>query len=487
MKIVWLAEFAALISFAAAALAAEAKGPLTVLASNPRYFTDGSGRAIFLTGSHTWNNLIELARLASQPNPVVDFDKYLDFLEAHKHNCFRLWTWESPSWFDAKGQIICRPGPMPFLRTGPGNGLDGQPKFDLTKFNPAYFDRVRRRVTASRDRGMYVIVMLFQGYRGASHGDQWKGDFLNAANNLNGVDGDPSHAGKGNESHTLLVPAVTAVQEDYARKVIDTIADLDNVLYEITNEDAGSPGNTEWQYHMIRFIKKYETGKPKQHPVGMTVQWPEGKNETLFASPADWISPNDKDGYQSDPPVADGRKVILNDTDHSYYYTALQKTGPDAHRAWAWKNFARGMQTLFMDPYIDPAPWYVLTRNKPQDGQPDPYYEVLRKNMGYTRQYADRMNLAAMTPQPALASSGYCLASPAAKAPEYLVYVPKGPSVTVDLSGATGNFAVEWFNPSSEATSKGDAIAGGASRTLTVPFTGDAVLYLAQTGAGGKR
>src|SRR5687767_15407079 len=32
-------------------------GTLRVLPSNPRYFTDGSGRAIYLTGSHVWWNL----------------------------------------------------------------------------------------------------------------------------------------------------------------------------------------------------------------------------------------------------------------------------------------------------------------------------------------------------------------------------------------------------------------------------------------------
>ena len=33
-----------------------ATGPLRANPANPRYFTDGSGRAIFLTGSHTWAN-----------------------------------------------------------------------------------------------------------------------------------------------------------------------------------------------------------------------------------------------------------------------------------------------------------------------------------------------------------------------------------------------------------------------------------------------
>jgi hypothetical protein len=51
----------------------------------------------------------------------------------------------------------------------------------------------------------------------------------------------------------------------------------------------------------------------------------------------------------------------------------------------------------------------------------------------------------------------------------------------VDLSGVAGgkSLAVEWFNPSSGAAMKAEAISGGASRTLTVPFAGDAVLYLA--------
>jgi len=34
-----------------------AKGPLRVLDSNPRWFTDGSGRAIALAGSHVWQSL----------------------------------------------------------------------------------------------------------------------------------------------------------------------------------------------------------------------------------------------------------------------------------------------------------------------------------------------------------------------------------------------------------------------------------------------
>ena len=50
---------------------------------------------------------------------------------------------------------------MPFARTGPGQAFDGKPKFDVTQFNQAYFDRLRQRVEAAQERGCYVAVMLF--------------------------------------------------------------------------------------------------------------------------------------------------------------------------------------------------------------------------------------------------------------------------------------------------------------------------------------
>lgn len=34
-----------------------ASGPLRVSAANHRYFADGNGKTVYLTGSHNWNNL----------------------------------------------------------------------------------------------------------------------------------------------------------------------------------------------------------------------------------------------------------------------------------------------------------------------------------------------------------------------------------------------------------------------------------------------
>jgi hypothetical protein len=442
-----------------------ATGPLRISTANPRYFADGSGRIIFLTGSHTWGNLQDYTYDELPSPPALDFDAYLAFLEQHNHNFFRLWVWESS--FNPKAkQGTIRYDPMPYQRPGPGLALDGKPQFDLKRFNQAYFDRLRSRVVAARDRGIYASVMLFNGFsiegKGNVGGDPWQGHPFHPKNNINGID-----AGNGKAIHTLANPAVTAHQEAYIRKIIDTVNDLDNVLYEISNEDGGGADDTAWQVHMIQFIKSYEAGKPKQHPVGMTQQYPQGNEAALLASPADWVSPGAKLW------TAEGRKVVVNDTDHSYFWIGLRQDGVAAQRAWVWENFTRGNQCLFMDPYLDPS--HDPGRNDPAGGKPDPYWDPLRDAMGRTRACAERMNLAAAVPHGELASTGFCLADPGR---EYLVYLPQGGEVTVDLSAALGSLGTEWLHPAAGTTVRAEPTAGGGRRTLRSPWPDDAVLYL---------
>ncbi len=440
--------------------AVSATGPLRVCEKNPRYFTDGSGKVVYLTGSHTWNNLVDMG--PSDPPPAFDFPRYLDWMEKQNHNFMRMWTWESATWdtrdvYSAFGpkKTVHTAAPQPWARTGPGNALDGKPKFDLKNFNQEYFGRMRLGVSAARDRGIYASVMLFEGWGLQFAQGAWQSHPFNRENNINGFDGDLNGDGKGLDIYTLASPAITAFQESYVRKVIDTVNDLDNVLYEISNEN--HPPSTQWQYHMIDFIHKYEKGKPKQHPVGMTFQYQGGKNSTLFESPGDWISPNADGGYRDDPPPADGRKVVLNDTDHLW--------GIGGNQAWVWKSFLRGHNPIFMDPYQG----VVLS------SQLDPKFDPVRRSMGYTRKLANRMNLVEMVPRNDLSSTKYCLANPGS---EYLVYLPSGGTVTVDLSAASGALLVEWFNPTTGETVKGDETTGGAKRDFTAPFSGDAVLYI---------
>ena len=296
----------ALVPFSARA-AEPAKGPLRRLESNPRYFADGSGRPVLLVGSHNWHNFQDNGhRLPTEqdPPPAFDYDAYLDLLSKHNHNFFRLWRWEAPKWTDAQPSgVIKHCVPHPWRRSGPGLAADGKPKFDLDAFEPAYFERLRDRVSKARDHGIYVSIMLFEGWE-LQFTDAWKYHPFHAPNNVNNLDADAE--GKGALYNQLRVDDrgqhVLSFQEAYVRKVIDTVNDLDNVLYEICNEANAS--STPWQYHFIDWIHHEEARRPKQHPVGITFMYPGGTNQLLIDSPADWISPNPGTGaenYQGNP------------------------------------------------------------------------------------------------------------------------------------------------------------------------------------------
>lgn len=192
-------------------------GPLRVHPANPRYFSDGSGKAVYLTGSHTWANLQERGCEGITPN--FDYLAYLAFLQNFQHNFMRLWTWEHATWMQFTDKKI-RYTPLPFVRSGPGTALDGGLKFDLSRFHPPYFDRLHARVSAARDRGIYVAVMFFQGFsieqKGTlgvdpNKGNPWDGHPFHRHNNINGIDGDPNGSGEGKAVHTLAIPAITAL------------------------------------------------------------------------------------------------------------------------------------------------------------------------------------------------------------------------------------------------------------------------------------
>ncbi|MDN3510713.1 MAG: DUF6298 domain-containing protein [Candidatus Jettenia sp.] len=444
-------------------------GSLKVHPSNPRYFTDESGKAIYLTGSHTWNNFKDIG--TTNPPQPFDYEAYLDFLQQYNHNFIRLWTWELAKHKYKSEGIRKRSAPFPWLRIRPEMALDGMPKFNLDTFNKEYFDRLRSRVIAARDRGIYVSIMFFEGHsiQFSLPPWRWDGHPFHKDNNVNGINGDPNGDGYGRESHTLKIPAITALQEAYVRRVIDTVNDLDNVLYEISNEDHAD--SVDWQYHMINFIHNYEKTKWKQHPVGMTTHRKLG-NQVLFESKADWISPSkfrrENDPYEVNPPVAHGDHVSILDSDH---IPILRNDHARDQRSWVWKSFTRGHNVLFMDPYLE----YMKDRNYPKGSKPDPFYNPIRRNMGYTMRYANRMNLAAMIPHNELSSTKYCLANPGS---EYLIYAPSGGTVDVDLSSTFEMFHVEWFNPRTDKAIPQRKTAGGDIRSFTAPFRGDAVLYL---------
>ena len=467
MRFIRFAVLVVLMVVCSEALGGRGKGmgPLRVHSKNRRYFQNtATGEVVYLTGSHTWSNLVDIGpkdpSLGDRP-AKFDFDACLDWMGKLNHNFIRLWTWELATWNTTANREnkIHTCSPQPWARTGAGKALDGKGKFDLSKFNPEYFERLRKRVGAARERGIYVSVMLFEGWGLQFSKGAWEGHPFHPKNNVNGIDGDTNKDGKGIEIHTLGNKSVTAIQEAYVRKVIDTVNGFDNVLYEISNEN--HPPSTQWQYHIIRYIKNYEKKKPKQHPVGMTFQYKGGKNADLFKSPADWVSPNNAGGYRDNPPTADGRKVVVNDTDHLW--------GIGGNQAWIWKSFTRGHNPIFMDPYDG-----VVLGSKF-----DAKWEPIRRSMGYTRRYAEKMDLVAALPRPDLASTKFCLGNPGK---EYLVYNPAADRASITVNLRAAKYKYEWFNPDNgKVVSTGTIDAKAGQRTFEAPFKGDAVLYVVRS------
>jgi hypothetical protein len=500
---------------------ARADGPLAVSTRNPRYFTPisgpGAGRAVYLTGSHIWNNLHD----GMGPGPdgpdepeQMDYDAYLRFLTERGHNFVRLWRWEHILSQAAGGNYHLNMTPQPWARTGPGTAKDGKPRFDLEQFDEGFFRRLRERVTAAGAVGIYVGVMLFDGW--ALHlsppPDHIEGHPFQAGNNVNGIS-----ANSINDLQVLpLDPVVQAIQEAYVRKVVDTLHDLPNVLWEVANESCGggtvtnefaaflgmdqAPSwgdSTGWQYWVIDTVKRHEAARGYDpHPIGMTMQFPVAEqtkvNDLLLAGGAEWISPGYDDAifaagghpmapgsppsrWYADPPIADGAKVVISDTDH---YAPGQ-----GDALWAWKSFLRGHHPILMDfgliAGLEPAGESPAETGVP----PFAYYEPARWAMGDTRRYAERIGLIDMQPRDDIASTRYALANPGS---EYLVLEPDGDGrpFTVDLP--TGTYQVEWFDVTTRETTTIDALSVDSERTVefSSPFSpGPAVVYLSRASA----
>jgi Family of unknown function (DUF6298) len=501
----------------AAGTPSSARGPLVVSQLNARYFTFASddGRAVYLTGSHIWNNLHDgmgPGAACAESSEVLDYGEYLDFLAARGHNFIRLWRWEQVRSQAAAGDFHLCMTPQPWARTGPGEAKDGKPKFDLDRFDQAFFDRLRDRVVAAGERGMYVGVMFFDGW--ALHlspaPDHVEGHPFHAGNNVNGVG-----IGSIVDYQVLpLDPRVQALQEAYVRKVIDTLHDLPNLLWEVANESSGGGtidaafaqalgqertpdwgDSTAWQYWVIELIKRHESEMGyDRHPIGMTMQFPVPEqtnvNDPLFGSRAEWISPGYDDEifaggghpmapgspqsrWLENPPVADGRKVVISDTDHY----APGRGDP----LWAWKSFLRGHHPILMDFGLIGG----INPPDPSVGGPMSYaaFEPARYAMGDTLRFAERMNLLEMEPREDVGSTGYALANPGQ---EYLVLQPDPTADPFTVVLEPGTYTTEWFSVDRRETLPAEATTVDSSTTtsFTPPRTapGPAVLYLRRAG-----
>lgn len=436
---------------------------------NRRYFSTNAGtpqeKSVYLTGSHNWSNLLDLQ---------FDYNNdYIPRLVALHHNFFRMWN--GAHWGDA---------PPYFLRVGSHDG--SLPLFNLSQFDQRYFDRLKSMVDTAGQNGIYVGFMFFEGvdtgYLNSSPDDVTYRNYspFRAGNNVNGINLGPDDLKR---SHIDTTGAIWDIQRAYVLKVLETLKDCDNVIYEVGNEMP--PGSTNFQNAIVNLV---QSTPEERHVVGISAAAGSGlsgliTNQDMYDSSAAWMSVglngglglfgfNSPDLRNNPPLITDSFiKPVFSDNDH--FEPWVDPWGYDdasrilALAEWPWKSFTRGLNPIFLDTWKNTN--FPISLEGILNAS-------VRPTMGQTNIYAQKMDLLHMTPSVSDCSTGYCLRNPGM---EYLVYQPSGGAGFSVALGA-GSYAVEWFNPYTNEFTAQAAVSGG-TQNFSAPsgsWNFGSVLYL---------
>src|ERR1041384_3356512 len=205
------------IVVALATAAAGAAQPIHLHPQNPHYFEFGGKPTVLVTSGEHYGAIL---------NRDFNYARYFDTLRADRLNLTRAFTGsyrEVPGNFTIANNTLA-PAEGKFI--APWAQRDG--KFDLTRWDDAYFARLKDFVRQAGRRGVIVELVLFcPFYQDA----MWNVSPMNARNNVNGI-GDVART----DVLGLKDMRLTEVQEAMVRKMVNELRDFDNLYYEICNE-----------------------------------------------------------------------------------------------------------------------------------------------------------------------------------------------------------------------------------------------------------
>jgi len=236
---------------------------------NPHYFQWRGRPTILLTSGEHYGAVLNLD---------FDYRKYLDTLAADGMNYTRVFSGayvEPEGAFKiARNTLAPRPGrflaPWPRSRQPAPSGVegaghpDGGNTFDLSRWDEAYFVRLKDFVAHAAARNVVVELTLFcPMYEEV----QWSLSPMNAANNVNGA----GKVGR-NEVYTLdKDPALLAVQEALTRKLVTELNSFPNLFFEIANEPYFGGVTMAWQHRIADVIVATERGLPAKHLIAQNI------------------------------------------------------------------------------------------------------------------------------------------------------------------------------------------------------------------------
>ena len=422
-----------------------AAGALRILKSNPYYFEDPQGRPVVLIGDYTWGTFSDLD---------YDAKAFLDSHLARGLNLCRVWLWWGAEQFPEETKYVGRSHIEPYLRPGPGTANDGKPRYDLTRFNEKFFDRLRELCSAARVRGVFLQLITVDAWM-LKHPHLWKLHAYHRDNNVNGVDGDPKDTGKGIDGKagfcSMGNPKALEFQKAYIRKLVDAVTEFDNIYFEIANENYYC---REWELHLCDFIREYEKGKPRQH----------------LTMPRDF--PSHSDVVQKwDPEIVhqgmlkkrELRRPLLFDTDW------IINEKDDEVRKAMWSAVLSGGHFSYMDDSLDQF------RLKPDPDR----RRRLHEQIDHLAAFVKEIKPWQMEPDEAAVKSGHAFALISLE--ELAAYLPVGGIVGLDLTRMKRPLAARWYNPRDGRLGEERKIRDASDSRFEAPDGNDWVLFIRTT------
>ena len=147
---------------------------------------------------------------------------------------------------------------MPWARSGKGIAWDGLSRFDLSRYNPWYFQRNREFARLAGEQGIIVYHNLYNTHDVLEIGPHWIDYPWRPANNINdtGLPEPPPFEGGytismdtvqptvtklnvANEFYSVDYPPLRKLHHDYIIHVLDELGDMPNVIFTVAYQYAG--------------------------------------------------------------------------------------------------------------------------------------------------------------------------------------------------------------------------------------------------------
>lgn len=440
-----------------------ADGTLQLHPENPHYLLYQGKPALLVTSGEHYGAVLNLD---------FDFIKYLDELSECGLNLTRTFAGtyrEVPGSFDIQGNTLA-PAPNRYLApwVKVADARDGLPeRFDLDRFEPAYFRRLKAFLQAAADRGVIVELVLFcPNYNDAL----WAANPMNARNNVNNV----GHCPK-DEPYTLKHPDLLKRQLAFVRKVVAELNSFDNLYYEICNEPYFGGVTLEWQHRVAETIVEAEKSLPKKHLIAQNIANGQAKVDSLhpavsilnfhYAEPAAVL-----DNLKHNRPIADDETGFDGNDDRPY-------------RTEAWLFLLSG-GAIFSNLDYSFTPDTEDGSAKVTPPTPGGGGRSLRQQLAFLKTFIEGLDWLRMRPEPDLLPKelpeGVRAAAFVKPKHQYAFYFSGGEQVTVALDLPPSDYTADWIDPRTGQTLETRSIAhpGGKLELRSPNFAEDLALKI---------